>query len=155
MGTRRPEPKYYLPMYDRGVLPGVLQWNGEEVSLFTVRSSLTFAVVLLQLAIDRLAPDSQLASGPGLVPFGVVEGGFDYLALNFIHRRWHVDFNTRGAALVCRFRALATNAGLFFERALANRNGQIVQLDLAAGSYDHRALNRVFQFAHVAGPVVT
>lgn len=56
-----------------------------QTALVQILGILVAAVVLLELSIDGLAPDTERAGGVSFISPGVVEGGFNRLAFNFIH----------------------------------------------------------------------
>src|ERR671938_174999 len=89
-----------------------------------------------------------------LVASGVVERGFDGLALDLVHRGGHVYLKCDGASLAGGLGALAAKARAVFEDVPADRFGKVCQLDLAARGDDDGALDGVLQLAHVARPVV-
>src|SRR6185503_16261149 len=110
--------------------------------------------VLLELAVERFAADAEGAGGVGFVAVGVVERGLDRLTLDLFHRRRNRDFESRRAALTCRFRAFDFDPIAILQCDLADRFGQVFELNRASGSNDHRSLDRVFKLTNVARPVV-
>src|ERR1051326_7863659 len=120
-----------------------------------VPRGLFFPVVLVQLPVKRFAADAEGAGSVRLVAVGVVERSFDRLALDLFHRRRHGHFKCRRASLARSLRPFNLDAVAFAQGNLADRLRQVFQLNLPAGSDDHRALDCVFEFANIAGPLVS
>src|ERR1043165_6057261 len=112
------------------------------------------AVVLLELAIERFAADAESAGGVGFVAFGVVEGGFDGLAFDLLHRRWHRDFKRRRSAFASGFGAFDFDPVAFLQSDLGDCFGQVFELDLASGRDDHGTPDGVFELAYIARPLI-
>src|SRR5215213_10699066 len=116
---------------------------------------LVFTVILVQLAVKRFAADAEGAGGVRFIAGGVVERRFDRLALYFFHRRRNRDLESGRAALARCLGPFDFDPVAVLQSDLADRLGQVFNLNGASGSYDHRTLDCVFELPHVAGPVVS
>src|SRR5690606_15781281 len=95
----------------------------------------------IDLAVDGPGGDAEDARGERLVAPRVPEGLLDHLPLDLLHR--HADGDDD--------RTAGRESGPF-GHGFAHRLRQVLELDAAAAGEDDRALDGVFEFAHVAGP---
>src|SRR5947207_1752573 len=83
-----------------------------------------------QLAVEGFAADVEKAGGAGFVAVCVIEGSFDHLFLDLVHRRGHFDVDpdlVAGGRGAC---TLLADDGERFESTFADRFGKVVKLDL-------------------------
>ena len=114
----------------------------------------------LDFLVERGKGNKKTLGGFGLVPAGALQHINDDAALDFVHdleQRWlriiRGSPRTRFAGKRRqKFRELQPHAANDFLAANAFR--EQVRVNALLGGEDHRALDDVFQLAHVAGPVV-
>src|SRR5882762_799130 len=112
------------------------------------------AVVLLQLPIDGLAPNTEEPGRTGFVSRSIVERGFNRMTLDLVHRRRHVYFQFGDAAFTGGLRSLDANQRVSLGSDIANGGRQVIELDLSSRGNDHTSLDCIFKFPDVARPVV-
>src|SRR5215813_7583734 len=113
------------------------------------------AVVLVQLAVERLAPDAERAGGVGFITGGVVKRGFYGEAFNLFHRRRHGDLKRRRASFTRGLCAFNLDPVALLQRDLADRFRLVFHFDLPSRGDDHGAFDRILEFANVARPLVS
>src|SRR5882762_7745788 len=112
------------------------------------------AVVLFQLPIDGLAPNTEEPGRTGFVSRSIVERGLNRMTLDLVHRRRHVYFQFGDAAFTGGLGSFDANHRLSLGSDIANCGRQVIELYLSSGGDDHGPLNGVLQFANITGPVI-
>src|SRR6266566_8487565 len=123
--------------------------------VFLVIRTFAFAVVLVELSIDRLATDVQQTRGASLVSGSIVERGLDRLTFDIVHRRRHGDLKFRRSPFAGGLDPLGAEHRFPLQPGFADCGRQIFEFDLATGGDNHGALDRILQLANVPRPVIT
>src|SRR6266404_830790 len=125
----------------------LMRWSPKYLLLPTV--------VLLQLPIKSLATDTQRPCCVRLVSLRIVKRCFNRLAFDLFHRRGHCHFKSSCATFTGSLSSFNLDSIAFLECYFADSLRQILQFDLAPGSDNHGALNRVLKLTNISGPLVS
>src|SRR5712664_556683 len=134
--------------------------NGGGEGLVSATTAAHIDAETLDFLIERGERDHEALGGFSLVPSSALEHVDDDAALDLVH-----DLEKRGTRVVGagartglagqrrkKFRKLQTDATDDF--FAANIFREQVDVDALLNRQDHRALNNIFEFAHIAGPIV-
>src|SRR6267378_8505387 len=112
-------------------------------------------IILLQLAIQSLTTDTQRPCCMRLVSLCIVKRRFNRLPFDLFHRGGNRHFKSSCATFTGSLSSFNLDSIAFLEGYFADRLRQILQFDLAPGSDNHGAFNRVLKLTNISGPLVS